>query len=126
LGGFLSDRFGRIPVIIAVGLIAGPAIYFLNQASLGIGFYAVLLIMGTAMHVGMPVVEAYIISHVSPRKRSTVLGIYYMGSRGGPAITLLIGYLIDTYQFYITFSGVAATLFAVTLVCAVMLWGKRG
>ena len=126
IGGFLSDRLGRIPVIIAVGLVAAPAIFLLNQVSMGMGFYAVLLIMGTAMHVGMPVVEAYIISHTSPQKRSTVLGIYYMGSRGGPAITLLIGYLIDTYQFYITFSGVAATLFAVTLVCAVLLWGKRG
>jgi len=93
---------------------------------MGIGFYAILLIMGTAMHVGMPVVEAYIISHTSPQKRSTVLGIYYMGSRGGPAITLLLGYLIDTYQFYITFCGVAATLLVVTLVCAVLLWGKRG
>ena len=126
IGGFLSDRLGRIPVIIAVGLVAAPSIFLLNQGSMGIGFYAILLIMGTAMHVGMPVVEAYIISHTSPQKRSTVLGIYYMGSRGGPAITLLLGYLIDTYQFYITFCGVAATLLVVTLVCAVLLWGKRG
>jgi FSR family fosmidomycin resistance protein-like MFS transporter len=126
IGGFLSDRLGRIPVIIAVGLVAAPSIFLLNQGSMGIAFYAVLLIMGTAMHVGMPVVEAYIISHTSPQKRSTVLGIYYMGSRGGPAITLLLGYLIDTYQFYITFCGVAATLLVVTLVCTVLLWGKRG
>jgi MFS family permease len=126
LGGYLSDRLGRIPVIIAVGLVVGPAIYLLNHVSLGLGLYAVLLLMGTAMHVGMPVVEAYIISHVSPQKRSTVLGIYYMGSRGGPAITLLLGYLIDTYQFYITFSGVAATMFVVMLVCTALLWGKRG
>jgi len=88
--------------------------------------YAVLLIMGTAMHVGMPVVESYIIRHVSPRRRSTVLGIYYMGSRGGPAITLLLGYLLDKYGFYVTYSGVAAVLFIVTLVCAGLLWGKRG
>ena len=126
LGGYLSDRFGRIPVIIAVGIIAGPAIYFLNQLSLGVGFYAVLLIMGTAMHVGMPVVEAYIISHVSPQKRSTVLGIYYMGSRGGPAITLLIGYLLDQYGFYATYTGVSVVLVIITLACAVLLWGKRG
>jgi len=126
LGGYLSDRLGRIPVIIAVGLVAGPAIYLLNYVSLGFGLYAVLLLMGTAMHVGMPVVESYIISHVSPQKRSTVLGIYYMGSRGGPAITLLIGYLIDTYQFHMTLSWVALVMVAVSLVCAVMLWGKRG
>jgi MFS family permease len=126
IGGFLSDRLGRIPVIIAVGLIAAPAIYFLNQSSLGFGFYAVLLIMGTAMHVGMPAVEAYIISNVSLQKRSTVLGIYYMGSRGGPAITLLIGYLLDQYGFYTTYAWVSATLLAVTLACAVLLWGRRG
>jgi len=126
IGGFLSDRLGRIPVIIAVGIVAGPAIYFLNLASLGVGFYAVLLIMGTAMHVGMPVVEAYIISHVSPQKRSTVLGIYYMGSRGGPAITLLIGYLLDQYGFYATYTGVSVVLVTITLACALLLWGKRG
>ncbi len=125
LGGYLSDRFGRIPVIIAVGIIAGPAIYLLNLASLGFGFYAVLLIMGTAMHVGMPVVEAYIISHVSPQRRSTVLGIYYMGSRGGPAITLLIGYLLDKYGFYATYTGVSVVLVTITLACAALLWGKR-
>ena len=126
LGGFLSDRFGRIPVIIAVGLVAGPSIYLLNLVSMGFTLYVVLLLMGTAMHVGMPVVESYIISHVSPRRRSTVLGIYYMGSRGGPAITLLLGYLIDTYQFYITLSGVALTMFVVALVSTALLWGKRG
>lgn len=126
IGGFLSDRWGRIPVIIAVGLIAGPAIYLLNYVSLGFSLYAVLLLMGTAMHVGMPVVESYIISHVSPQKRSTVLGIYYMGSRGGPAIALLIGYLIDTYQFYMTLSGIALTMVVVALVSSALLWGKRG
>ncbi len=126
LGGYLSDRLGRIPVVIAVGLIAGPSIYLLNHVSLGVSLYAVLLLMGTAMHVGMPVVESYIIGHVSPQKRSTVLGIYYTGSRGGPAITLLLGFLIDTYKFYITFSGVAVTMAAVALVCSALLWGKRG
>lgn len=126
LGGYLSDRLGRIPLIIAVGLVAGPAIYLLNYVSLGFSLIAVLLLMGTAMHVGMPVVESYIISHVSPQKRSTVLGIYYMGSRGGPAITLLLGYLIDTYQFFITLSGVALVMFAVALVSTALLWGKRG
>jgi MFS family permease len=126
LGGYLSDRFGRIPVIIVVGLIAGPAIYLLNHTSLGISLYAVLLLLGTVMHVGMPVAESYIISHVSPRKRSTVLGLYYMGSRGGPAITLLLGYLIDTYKFFTTLSGVAIVMAGVAVVSATLLWGKRG
>jgi len=126
LGGLLSDRLGRIPVIIAVGLISGPAIYLLNHVSLDVSLYAVLLLMGTAMHVGMPVVESYIIGHVSPQKRSTVLGLYYMVSRGGPAITFLLGRLIDSYQFFITLSGVSIVMLAVAIPSTALLWGKRG
>ncbi|MBN2185941.1 MAG: MFS transporter [Dehalococcoidia bacterium] len=125
LGGYLSDRLGRIPVIIAVGLISGPAIYLLTHVSLGVSLYAVLLLMGTSMHAGMPVVESYIISHVSPQKRSTVLGAYYMVSRGGPAIAFLLGYLIDTYQFFITLSGVSIAMLAVAITGTALLWRKR-
>jgi MFS family permease len=125
LGGYLSDHLGRVPVILAVGFIASPAIYLLNVASFGVGISAVLVMAGMAMHLGMPVVEAYIISHTSERKRSTALGIYYLGSRGGPAIAPLIGYLIDTYGFYASFSAVAVAMLVITLVCAVFLWGSR-
>ena len=125
LGGYLSDRLGRVPVMLSVGLIGGPALYLLNLAPFGWALSVVLIIIGMAMHLGMPVVEAYIISHTSERKRSTVLGIYYLGSRGGPAIAPLIGYLIDHYGFYTSFSVVGVALVAVTLVCVVLLWGSR-
>ncbi len=125
LGGYVSDRVGRIPVIIAVGLISGPAIYLLNHVSMGMSLYAVLLLMGTTMHAGMPVVESYIISHVSPQKRSTVLGLYYMVSRGGPAIAFLLGYLIDTYQFFVTLSGVSIAMLAIAIAGTALLWGRR-
>ena len=125
LGGYLSDRLGRVPVIVAGGLIAGPAIYLLSLAPFGMALSSILIIIGMAMYLGMPVVEAYIISHTSERRRSTVLGIYYLGSRGGPAIAPVIGYLIDHYGFYTVFSMVGATMVAVTLVCAILLWGSR-
>jgi len=125
LGGYLSDRLGSVPVIVAAGFIAGLAIYLQNLAPLGIAFSAVLIILGMAMHLGMPAVETYIISHTSERKRSTILGIYYLGSRGGPAIAPMIGYLIDHYGFYTGFSVVSATMVVVTLVCAILLWRSR-
>lgn len=124
LGGYLSDRVGRIPVIIAVGFISVPAIYLLNHVSLGVSLYAILLLMGTTMHAGMPVVESYIISQVSPQRRSTVLGLYYMVSRGGPAIAFLLGYLIDTYQFFVTLSGVSIVMLAVAIAGTALLCVK--
>jgi MFS family permease len=125
LGGYLSDRLGRVPVILAAGFIAGLAIYLQNLVPLGIAFSAVLITLGMAVHLGMPAVEAYIISHTSQRRRSTMLGIYYLGSRGGLAIAPVIGYLIDRYGFYTAFSVVGATIAVVTLVCAMLLWGSR-
>ena len=117
----------KIPkkILIAIGLISGPVIYLLNYVSLDVSLYAVLLLMGTVMHAGAPVVESYIISHVSPQKRSTVLGLYYVVSRGGPAITFLLGYLVDTYNFFITLSGVSIAMLAVAIVGMALLWKKR-
>lgn len=125
LGGYLSDRLGRVPVILATGFIAGPAIYLLSLAPFGLGLSVMLIIIGMVVHLGMPVVEAYIISHSSEGKRSTVLGIYYLGSRGGPAIAPAIGYLIDHYGFYTSFSVVGTTMVVVTLICSLFLWGSR-
>ncbi len=125
LGGYLSDRLGHVPVMLAAGFISGLAIYLQNLAPLGMAFSAVLITLGMAMFLGMPVFESYIISHTSQRKRSTILGIYYLGTEGGLAIAPVIGYIIDRYGFYTGFSVVGATMAVVTLVCAILLWGSR-
>lgn len=125
LGGYLSDRIGKVPVLLIASLIAGPALYLLTQVQFGAGLIVMLLILGTAEYLGMPVVESYIISHVSARRRSTVLGIYYLGSRGGPAIAPLIGYFADIYDFSTAFTWVGIAMVVITFVCGALLWGKR-
>jgi len=126
LGGYLSDHLGKVPVILVSSLAAGPIIYLLNLTPYGWGISAVLIILGMAMHMSMPVVEAYIVSQTSERNRSTMLGIYYTGSRGGSgALAPLLGYLIDRFGFYTSFTAVGATLLAVTLGCSIFLWGSR-
>ena len=126
VGGFLSDRFGKVPVLLVVSLIAGPAIFLLSQASLNWSIWLVVLVMGTCQYIGMPVSEAYIISHTSERNRSTILGIYYFASRGGPGIIMpALGYLIDRFGFRTSFTAVGAVMLAVTLLCSVLLWGSR-
>ena len=100
-------------------------IYLLNFASFGIAFSAILILIGTAMYSGMPVAESYIISHTSNKNRSTVLGIYYLGSRGGPAIAPVIGLIIDNYSFGTSYTVVGIAMVAITVVCGLLLWGKR-
>ncbi len=126
LGGYLSDRVGKVPVMLMVSLIAGPVIYLLGLVSLGWSISIVLLVMGMTRHIGMPISEAYIISHTSKRNRSSVLGIYYFASHGGPGIIVpVIGYLFDRFGFDAGFTLVGATLLIITLGCSAFLWRSR-
>jgi len=126
LGGYLSDRWGRVPVVLAVCFIACPAIYLLNLAPYGLGIGALLVTIGMIIYARMPVSEAFIVDHTSVQHRSTILGIYYFaGIEGGGILTPVIGYLIDQFGFYPSFTIAGATLLTVTVVCSVLLWGSR-
>ena len=126
LGGYLSDRWGRVPVVLAVCFIAGPAIYLLNLAPYGLGIGALLATIGIIMYARMPVSEAFIVDHTSVQHRSTILGIYYFSSWGsGGILTPVMGYLIDRLGFYSSFTIISVSVVVVTLVCSIWLWGSR-
>ena len=126
-GGYLSDRIGTIPIMLTVSLIAGPALHFLGMASLGWTIWAVLLLLGMCMYIAMPVTESHIITHSPPRRRSTVLGIYYFASRGGIGVsTLVVGILADSYGLPAIFTGLGAIMLGVTILCTLPLLRNRG
>ncbi len=126
LGGYLSDRFGRITVMLMACFISAPVTLLLVLAPYGLAFGATLLIVGMIIYVRMPVSESYIVSQTSEQKRSTVLGIYYFTvMEGGGVLTPVMGYLIDRLGFYPSFTIAGAGLLALTLVCSIWLWGSR-
>jgi len=126
VGGYLSDRLGKVPVMLTVSLIAGPALYLLSLSSLGWSVWGVLLLLGVCMYMSMPITEAYIITHAPQRRRSTILGIYYFASRGGIGLSApLVGYLADHYSFATGFTIMGGVLLGIVLVCAAFLWGSR-
>ncbi len=126
LGGYLSDRFGRVPMILAACFMAGPAVYLLSIASYGIFIGAVLVAIGMTNYIRLPVSESYILNNTSEHHRSQVLGIYYFSSMEGNGIlTPVVGYLIDHFGFYFAFTIAAVAMVVVTIVCAVILWGGR-
>ena len=126
VGGYLSDRLGKVPVMLTASLVAGPAIYLISMSSAGWSVWVVLLLLGTCMYVVMPVTEAYIIAHAPAKRRSTILGVYYFASRGGMGlIAPLVGYLADKYGFATSFTIMGAATLAIVIACAVFLWGSR-
>jgi len=126
LGGYLSDRFGRVPVIIAVCLMGGPVIYLLNLIPYGFGMVILLVSIGMVIYLRMPVAEAYVATNAPERHRSTILGIYYFSAmEGSGVLTPLMGYSIDHFGFSLSFTISAVTILAVTLVCSLFLWGSQ-
>jgi FSR family fosmidomycin resistance protein-like MFS transporter len=126
LGGYLSDRLGKIPVVVATGIIAGPLIYLLNHVSLGWSIAVVLLFIGMTQYMSMPVTESYVITHSPERNRSTILGIYYFASRGGPGLlTPVIGYLIDNFSFYTAYSFTGAGMSFIAVICTLLILVRK-
>jgi MFS family permease len=126
LAGYLSDRLGRIPIMLAVCFMCGPVIYLFNIVPYGWGFFALLMAFGVIMYVRFPVSESFIIGQTTARNRSTILGIYYFSAmEGGGVLTPVMGYLIDNLGFFLSFTMAGASLIVVTSVCSIWLWGSR-
>ena len=126
LGGHMSDRLGKVRVVLIACLVTGPLIYLLNVVPYGLGIGAVLLMIGIAIYIRMPSSESYIISQTPEHRRSTVLGIYYFASMEvGGILSPVIGNCIDRFGFHPTFTGVGIAITTVTLVCAIFLRHNR-
>lgn len=123
LGGHISDRMGKVRVVLVTCLITGALLCLLNVVPYGLGIGALLLMIGIVMYIRMPSSESYIISQTPEHRRSTVLGIYYFSNmEAGGILTPVIGSCIDRFGFYSSFTGAGIATVMVTLVCAAFLW----
>jgi MFS family permease len=126
LGGYLSDRLGRIAVPLTVCLLAGPVVYLFNLVPYGLAFGAMLILIGMINSIRMPTSEAYLVSQTSQRRRSTILGIYFFTGREiGGLLAPVAGYLIDRLGFHSSFNIISIVLVVVTLSCSVFLWRNK-
>jgi MFS family permease len=126
LGGYFSDRWGRVPVILTVCFLAGPVIFLLNEVPSGYGIVILLITIGMIIYARMPVSEAYIIEQTQEGNRSLILGIYFFSSmEGSGLLTPVVGYLIDHFGFYTSFSIAGAAVLLVTFLCSLWLRGTR-
>jgi len=126
VGGYLSDRFGRITIIAAMCFMGSIVMYALNVAPYGFGTAAVLIAAGIALYFNTTSAQAFIVDNTSGKNRSTVLGIYFFGNMEGSGIlTPLLGYLIDNFGFYKAFASSSAFIMGMLIICSSILLLSR-
>jgi MFS family permease len=119
LGGYLSDRLGRVPLVVTACLVSAAAVYMLNWAPYYWGIALVVFVQGMAGYARMPVSEAYIIGQTTERNRSLVYGIYYFSMTESSALLApLMGYLMDNYGFNFCFTWASVAVVVVVLILA--------
>jgi MFS family permease len=122
VAGHVSDRVGRIPMLVGVAFLSGPAMYLLGAVPFGWPYFLLLFATGVIVFIRMPVSESFIIGETAPRHRSTVLGIYFFGAmEGGGVLTPVMGHLIDGFGFSIGFAVAGGVMLLVTLACSLAL-----
>ena len=122
LAGYLSDRIGKVPLLLGACVIAIPSIFLLPRIAMGAGMYLLLVLLGVFMFVRMPVSESFIFAHAPVKRRGTLLGLYFLGSSaGGGLFTPLIGWLSDTHDFRYSFAIIALIILVLTITCGALL-----
>jgi len=121
VGGALSDRVGRKPVILVSLAGTGPLICLVAVLGYGPLLIGAMALYGILMSMRMAPMESLIADVVPLNRRATVLGIYYfLGQETAGVATPVIGGVIDAIGPSSTFLLIAAltTLLAVlTLLC---------
>jgi FSR family fosmidomycin resistance protein-like MFS transporter len=124
LGGALSDRLGGKQVILLSLSLAGPLLFAATRAPAGIWLPLSLAAYGTSISARLPAMESLIADVVPPRRRATVLGIYYLlGQETSGVVTPLVGRLIDLHGLNPVFTGLALVLGLVSVM--VLAFRKR-
>ncbi len=124
--GYISDRFGRMAIIITTCFTASIVVYLLNIVSYGFGIYVVLAAIGTVMAFTTIVAQTYIVDQTPAKHRSTVLGFYFFGNMEGTGVlTPVLGYLIDQLGFLTSFTISSAAIMVALVVCSSILWLSR-
>lgn len=126
IGGYISDRLGRAPVIIISFLVRGGLVVLLSYTAWGPQYIILLLFLGISSTLCLPVAEAFIIEQTSLRNRSTIYGIYYFTMGGTGAIFApTMGQIIDKWGFQACFNIAGISMLAVTLISAFFFRGSQ-
>ncbi len=122
VGGLISDRFGKLPVTIATCLFGALCVLLLYVVSIIWVIGIILVLIGIFNYMRSVISEVYILEQTFEKHRSTVLGIFYLGStEGSGLLTPIVGLLIDKFGFNVSYVVVGFSILTATIVCTFLM-----
>jgi MFS family permease len=95
LAGFLSDRIGRRPVLVAgMTLMGGGLVWFALLATTGASyapFVLPLIVAGVGASMALPVAPTVVVSAVQPEDMGKASGVNATTQRFGSAFAIAVG-----------------------------------
>ncbi len=126
VSGFLSDRLGRIPLLLTASLALLPVLFFMNSVPQGWGVNLLLVSIGIIIAMTQTSSESHIVGNVAEKNCSSVLGIYYFTNMAGAGILIpLLGALIDARGLRFSLTIIAIVLMAAVLAYCLWLLARR-
>jgi MFS transporter, FSR family, fosmidomycin resistance protein len=124
LGGALSDRVGRKPIVLLSVVLAGPIILLITSLPFGILMLAALALYGGVITVRLPVMEAHIADVIPASQRAVVLaGFYFVSQETAGVFTPLLGLTIDQVGIAAGFQLLSGMALAISLL-VLILWRR--
>jgi MFS family permease len=122
IGGWLSDRLGRKPVIVIGLLLCAAALPMIFRSEDFVVFVIVAPLLGLGIAAVTPVTNALIADLASARRLGAAMGVFGtiwdIGEASGPIIA---GFLIAGLGFASTFDALALVIVAVSIGVILML-----
>ncbi len=126
LGGYISDRFGSMKVILMLSFIIIPLLYLMGKTPNVAVFVIMMIVIGFVSSTRSPTAESYIVGNTPEHRRSTMLGIYFFTATEMNALLApIFGYLIDRVGYQQTYAWFSYITVVVTVACALFLWKNR-
>ncbi len=127
LGGLLSDRLGRVPVLWAAYALSAVAVLSFGLASsLPLaGIAALALVVGLVAYVENPLLQALVSDSVTSSAQASMFGIYFALSYGVGSLWIVgLGQVIQHLGFGAGFTVMAAS-YLVAGVLLIPCFGRR-
>jgi len=122
VAGYLSDRLGRVTVLLGYYVVSGLGIIAFVAAGSNLALLGLLFMpFGMAIFSESPILQALLADRTPPSQRASAYSLYFTLTFGVGALwALIIGVIIDRIGFEAGFLTMAVTYFAAALIISTL------